>query len=289
MTGTFMAQTDVQLHWDAVVVTVLGFRITAIDAGDDTLHSWSIRRQTQSGTSVATDIIACGGTTNDLCSSFLGQAYAQTLPNTIWQGPKMPVGHATLTLNDPDPGEPFVGPPESALLGLSIPDAFATWPTSGTSSTITWIDHDNDGPLGMTSNMTTSGKSSKCSGNLDYAPLPIPNSDFSASKIMVGSRARATLNGTINTCHKFSGPVTGPSSTSRPVFDGRIRDCVHSDNTTPCTAAEISELDKALNTSTQRVVNASFTMVRVPDDIDCTQVRACFNNDPAHCPVPLPL
>ena len=122
---------------------------------------------------------------------------------------------------------------------------------------------------------------------MPYGPLPIGTTSNSASQVSLGSRARASLLGRIDSCSKLSGTLGGPGPNNKPAFEGRIHDCKRS-NGTACIASDISELDNQLNTTTQRVIEGRFTMVKVPDNISCTQVRACYGNNQAGCPITLP-
>jgi hypothetical protein len=283
MTGTFATLTELDIAWDPVSVPFFG---NVLDGGTDTTFAYSLRRYTQNGASLDVAVTACGGTTNDVCSTFFGEAYSQYQLETIWQGPQMPTMLSTLTLNDPDPTETFTGPAEAVLLGLDLANDFGTWPTSHTSSSITWLDHDNDGPLGVTSFVRTSGRSVAC--DLPYAPLPIGVSG-TATKLSIGTRSRATMIGRIDSCSKVTGTLGGPGTGNKPVFDGRIHSCTLSGpGASPCTAANVNEIDGQLNSATQRVLNGRFTMVKVPAAATCAQVRACFENNQAQCPITLP-
>jgi antitoxin (DNA-binding transcriptional repressor) of toxin-antitoxin stability system len=63
------------VEWDEVRVLPLPFP-PAIAAGSDTQFSYSIRKQTQTGSTLTVDTISCGGTTPDLCSTRLARKSA---------------------------------------------------------------------------------------------------------------------------------------------------------------------------------------------------------------------
>ena len=220
------------------------------------------------------DSIACGGTTPDFCSDLLGTAYGQDVSNDIWERASMPVTHSTWTLGDPDPGEAFAGPQEVNLLGLQLASPAGTWPSAWNSAGLTWVDHDGDGPLGVTSTMRLTGNSPSC--GLPYGPLPVPSDPFGpgVKQLHLGSRTLARLNGKMISCNTMGGPLAGPDN-GKPKLDGRVRGCVKATaNSAPCVQSEWASLDTSGGGATQSIVDASFTMVRVPSNTTCAQVRA---------------
>jgi hypothetical protein len=274
MAGTFATLIETDLEWDAVTVPPLQ---PIVLAGEDTTFAYSIRRQTVQGSTVTVEIQECGATQPDLCSAFYDQAFTQVVPNSAWDHQNMPRGRVTFTINDPDPGEPYVLPTEISLIGLTLAsaDGTGTWPTAWNSPGLTWQDHDGDGPPGFTSQSVLSGNSTACA--LPYGGLPIPSDPFGPRilRASTGSRTTSNLNGTIVDCNTFSGSVDGPGPGSQPLNEGRVRSCVHENGN--CTTAQFQSLDEeANNTSGTRITDARFTMVRVADNTTCAQVLA-FN------------
>jgi hypothetical protein len=266
MTGTFAVLTETDIQWDPVLFSGL----TVIAGGTDTVFSWGLQSQTQSGTSLALQTRACGDTSPDLCSSLLTQAYTQTIPFSIYELSSMPRSSTTVSFSKaPVAGDPFVAPLGASLLGLSVTDPMGTWPTSYTDPSITWLDPDADGHLGVTSFIPTTGTSSAC--NLPYTALPIPSSGALAVQVYTGSRSLSGLNGTVVDCNTISGNVTGPVA-GMPQINGHAVGCLKSDNTA-CTDAETASLD-GTGTNGNRILAARFTMVRVPATTTCAQARA---------------
>jgi hypothetical protein len=267
LTGTYATLSELDVEWDPVLFGPF----VVINGGSDTLLSWGITRINQSGTTLSTETIACGGTSPDLCSTFLTQAYTQTLPNSIWDLPSMPHSFSTFTLpNAPDPGDAYVTPIVAALAGLDLANPSGTWPSVYTDAAITWRDHDSDGQLGITSDVTTTGNSSIC-GGLPYAALPIPSSGALADRIYTGSRTLGGLDGTIESCDVISGDQIGPSN-GLPLLSGRIVGCRKVNNGGACTAAETASLDDGAD-SGQRVLAGRFVMVRAADNLTCQGAR----------------
>jgi hypothetical protein len=269
LNGTFAVKAEFDIEWDATVF--LG--VTVISAGSATTSSWSIRKHTQTGSTIDVDTTGCGGTVPDLCSPFFNQAFAQNFPDAIWDLPSMPVSESTMTLVDPDPGEAFLGPTEVTLLGLSIPTPGGPWPGEWNDVSITWLDHDNDGLLGVTSKMINTGTSTSC-GGMPYANLPDPTTPFSATRITdvrVGSRSIGTYDGSLTSCSVIEGEVTG-SASGFPEINGHVHSCKLS-NGNACSLAQINALDDQAQATGRRTLATRFTMVKVADDVTCGDVR----------------
>jgi hypothetical protein len=272
LSGTFAVREQTAVTWDAVVV--LG--TTVLDAGSATLSAWALRQHTISGNTLTVTQAPCGGTSPDICSTFLNAAFTQFTPDTIWQGVNMPVVTSTMTLNDPDPTEPFVGPTTAALLGLSLTTPLTPlgpWPPAWNSAGVNWHDHDSDTFLGITSQMRNTGTSPSC-GNRPYSNLPDPSNPFNPpiDRIYVGSRAISNYSGTIMDCNTIEGDVIGPDN-GNPQVNGHVRGCRHEDGTA-CSTATFQAIDQQGQTSNQHITNSTFTMIRVPASTTCAQVRA---------------
>jgi hypothetical protein len=258
--------TELDVEWDAV--RLLG--ITVVQGGSDTLYSWSLRKQTQTGNTIRTEAQACGDTAPDLCSPILGQAVTQIIPDATYDAPGMPRTVSSWTLaNAPTAGAAFVGGIEASLLGLSLTQPTGPWPDTYTDSAITWRDHDGDGHPGVTSVIPTTGRSTKC--NLPYGGLPIPSDGELADRVYAGSRAISSLDGTIIDCDTIRGDLRGPQS-QVPQLDAHVTGCQRV-NGQACTAAEVASIDDGVADG-QRVLRARFTLVRVPDSTTCAQLRA---------------
>jgi hypothetical protein len=257
---------ETEIQWDPVLFSGL----TVIEGGSDTVSSWGLQTQTQSGSNVSIQTQACGDTSPDLCSQLLTQAFTQTVPFSVFELSSMPRSSTTVSFSKaPVAGDPFVAPVGASLLGLSLTDPMGPWPTSYTDPSITWLDPDADGHLGMTSFIPTTGTSAAC--NLPYAGLPIPSSGNLAVQVYTGSRLLSGFNGTINDCNTIHGNVTGPGG-GMPQVNGHAVGCLRSDNT-PCTTDETASLD-GTGSNGNRVLQSSFTIVRVAASTTCAQVRA---------------
>jgi hypothetical protein len=224
------------------------------------------------GSTVTVTIQECGATQPDLCSSFYDQAFTQTVADSAWDHPNMPRATVSFTINDPDPGEAYVLPTERSFMGLTLANPTGTFPTAWNSAGLTWQDPDGDMQPGLTSSSVIGGESNAC--DLPYGGLPIPSDPFGPRilRAYTGSRTTSNLNGRIVDCDTFSGSVDGPGPNGQLLAQGRVRGCVHEDGN--CTTSQFQSLDEeSNNTSGTRVVDARFTMVRVADNITCTQVR----------------
>ena len=264
LTGTFAMLTELDIEWDAVRIGT----IVVLAGGSDTVYSYGIRKQTHSGTTVTTDVTSCQGTSPDICSPLFEEAYAQVLPDSIWDRPTMPVTHVSMTVPAAlQAGSPFVSPSEATLLGVTMADPFAAWPVSYTDPLLMWVDHDGDGKPGVTSIMLLGTQSPAC--GFAYADLPIPSNGLRAHEVFTGSRTIAGLDGALVSCDVIQGELNGPNA-GMPLLQGHVGGCTRPDG--PCTAAEVTSLDSGASGTAQRILGARFTMVRVADNITCAQM-----------------
>lgn len=270
LSGTFAVLDTLNVEWDPV-----SFQGTPVfNGGSATTSSWSIRQQTVVNGTLNVDTIPCGATSPDICSPLLMQAFSQTLPDSIWQGPNMPVAHSTMALSDPDPGEAFVGPTQALLGGIDLTSPLAAWPPAYNSpGIIGFPDHDSDTVAGMTQFLKNTGTSASC--GFPYANLPVTIDMVFGSRVdrvYVGSRQLSNYDGTIASCDRIEGTVRGPSN-GMPQVNGHVRGC-HMDNGTPCTQATFELMDSQGQGVGQRIVGSHFTMKRVQAGITCASVRS---------------
>jgi hypothetical protein len=268
MNGTFALQQESDITWDPV--TLLG--ITLLAGGSDTTTSWGLRHYTVSGSTLQMDSTPCGGTAPDICSPFFKEAYAQTVPNSVWDSATVPVTSASMTLTDPDPGDAFNGPLEYTILGVTLTSPTGAWPTAWNAAGITWVDPDNDTHPGVSVFVKTTGTSVSC--GFPYAALPDPSNSNGPrlATVYTGSRGISSYVGHIVDCNTIKGTVNGPVN-GFPEGDGRVRGCTYV-NGTQCSATTYNSLDSQANTNNIHTLSTSFTMVRVPSTTTCTQVRA---------------
>jgi hypothetical protein len=267
LTGTFAMLTETDVEWDAVSIS----GITAIEAGSETLYAWSLRRQVQNDTSLAIEVQACGETTPELCSSILGQAITQRVPPATYALASMPRFASTLTLAEPAAaGGRFLSALESYSIGLELSPADRAWPTAHDDPAITWRDQDADGQPGVTALIPLEGQSSRCS--LPFGGLPILSSLEFASRVYMGTRSLASLDGTIVDCDLIRGTLLGAGG-GLPRLEGHVAGCLKADGQ-PCSAEETESLDESVAGAERRVIAARFTLVRVAEASSCEQVRA---------------
>jgi hypothetical protein len=281
LAGTFAMLTEIDIEWD--LVPFIPNQPPVILAGSATTSSYTLRRHTVNGNTLEMESRACGGTSPDLCSPLFGVAVTQVTDNAMFDLPTMPVDEFSMTLpaaSAREPGDPFLGPVEVSMLGLTLASPTTRpWPTVYTDPVITWLDHDDDGFPGITSDLPTTGTSPSC--GMPYGPLPIPaNLNQSATTVFNGTRAVSQLDGVISgDCNTISGDVIGPNA-GQPTVEGRIVGClkVNAEGAPlgECTPAETLSLDESASTEGTQITGSRFTMIRVADNADCGDVRALF-------------
>jgi hypothetical protein len=265
--------TELDVEWQPVLLDESDpDSLVLLEGGTDTTFSWSIRRQIHSGDSVDVEVTPCGGTAPDLCNPVLREAYGQYIPDSVYELP-LPATAGSYTVSSPVPGGAVEGNLESALVGLDVSDPFGAWPPAHDSPDITWLDPDEDGNDGVTSLVRGSGYSSAC--RYYYAYLPIPTGSIvppRAREIYLGSRALGAVDGSIISCDEVRGTVLGAMG-DKPLFNGRISGCETTAGS-ECSSSETDALDAEAGTSAQEIIDSRFVMVRVADDVTCSDVRA---------------
>jgi hypothetical protein len=94
--------------------------------------AWALRYNTvdpAKGT-VTMRTVACGGTTPDLCDTFLGRAHAQYQPNQVWGQPPMVAAYPTITtsLSGVVPSGAYTEPTTYATTGIALDNPAGAWP-----------------------------------------------------------------------------------------------------------------------------------------------------------------
>jgi hypothetical protein len=272
MNGTFALRSEADITWDPVTLPPPFNTITVLAGGADTTVSWQLRHHTVNGNTMQIDSIPCGGTSPDLCSPFLQEAYAQIIPDTIWDGSAIPVTSTPMTLTDPDPGDPFNGPSEVDFIGLSLATPNGAWPATWDAAGITWLDPDSDGQPGLTSIARGSGTSAACGFPYAFLPDQSNSNGPRIERVFSGSRGTGKFTGTIKDCNTITGNVGGPDN-GFAKLEGRVRGCRYA-NGQACTASTVNSLDSSASTSNLHIQSSTFVMVRVPSTTTCAQVRA---------------
>ncbi|MDH5671605.1 MAG: hypothetical protein OEZ06_05610 [Myxococcales bacterium] len=275
LSGTFVMQVVAELQWPAVA---------GVEAGTGTAVSWALRRQSYVDGVLTTEAIACGGTAPDVCSPTYDQAYNQYVADASWDLATMPIQITNLNIARPLPSDAFVVPDSALLLGIELPDPLGTWPADRGAvdgSSIKWVDHDNDGELGVTSISFDSsyGDSPDCPRTGSGGPWPydyFPGWDSGLRQVKrfhLASRAVSGLSGTIATCDRIEGDVTGPDN-GQMKSDGRVAGCVRVEGSgeIACEDGLIDFFDSA--EAIQKVTAASFVIKRVADNATCATARA---------------
>jgi hypothetical protein len=148
--------------------------------------------------------------------------------------------------------------PGIALLGLTMADPMATWPSKGSDITTT-VDADNDTKAGVTAN--------SADGN-GYAPPPtaLSLSPNFADKIYLAIRNAMTLSSPETDCTKTS--YSGTADVT--AFDNHVVGC-HVKGGGECSASEADFVDS--NRTIYTVTAATFDTVVIPDGSTCADAR----------------
>jgi hypothetical protein len=266
LSGTFLVHTVTQLHWDQVPVVGQ----TGIAAGKATLQSWGAWTFKQAGNLVHASARGCGGEVPEICSPLLHEAYAQGLPDSVWESPAIPAEAWELMLDTSGPVPKLAGGPHASFFGMRLKDGLdplGPFPNAHTDPNIVWTDDDGDMAPGTTSVVRPpGGTSTVCNYPFAFVPVEQVLGGARASKIRGGARAIQTIAMTLDSCDLLHGTLTALAS------DGRAQGCVLSTGA-ECTPAEVNFIDS--QPQTQHIDSASFVLTRVPSlPTSCAAVRA---------------
>jgi hypothetical protein len=297
MDGTFAVRVATNLVW---------MNVDGIANGSATVYSWVLRRHTyEADGSLTSETTECGATTPDLCGTtpFATEAFAQYVPNHVWGRVSMPVGMQEIQLPNAYAGQPFVTPNKAVVLGMSLTNPELTgasgWPAgdqnvgAGPNQTngAIWVDHDGDGPLGMTSLNVTGAVSDDDAGMDDppinyaatspacggdaYSAWPGIDSPFALRRVTrfyTATRLISRFDGAFDSCDRIDGAVRGPANGNTIIHsDLRFYGCVDDSPDSTCSQAMIDFYDDT--PQSQQITGSTFVMLRVADNTTCDQVR----------------
>ena len=284
-------------------------------------RSWQIRYHTISSAGTLTvRTIPCGGTSPTVCDTALSMAHAQYQPNQVWGRAKMynlpAVPSVQTSMVGVRPGGTYTEPQSATLFGITLDNPMGAWPpcrqcvgvAAGATCTCpgkpaytvtnraTWVDTDEDGSLGITTEDVSRGgegidgtppdppfvytEPSECpriaTPHATYEFMEWPGIDttgvaFRTYRWYGGSRAitsvrstSITFDGATNQC-VVAGTLGGPDA-GKPQTDARIQGCETCNPVNfascvasdACTAAQIDSYDSV--EQTQEVSSSNFTM-----------------------------
>jgi hypothetical protein len=230
------------------------------NAGSGQYHLWALAKMAVNGTALTGTIRLCGFTLPDLTLTPLvgGGIVRVEIPNTVWDGPSAPTFPSTGTLASWNPGSTLMTAPTIALVGLTMPDPQAAWPSSYTM--ITAVDVDGDGSPGLTG-------APKVGPGYVQTPVstPILGIGAKADKLFLASRTGLALTGTLTSCTEQSGTAV------ISFFDSHVVGC-HVSGGDACTPAQIDFVDS--NRTKYKMMSGTFTSKIVADATTCADARA---------------
>jgi hypothetical protein len=257
---------------------------------------------------------ACGGIAPDICDAPASpvpekHAYNQYEPTSFYDSVEINSSEPDLNLPMPLPNSAFVTQLTVALTGITLTSPGGEWPMSraniaGGGGTVTngatWFAYVEGQPRGVTTLVVPPGgvvdnnsgdddppinfgaTSTVCprsQGGARYPYAYLPNPSLGGQPIIsfrTAGRLQSWLEGTINSCDRFTGTVKGPDA-GRPKYEGRFDSC----NTTTgvCSANTINVLDG--EPQTQTISAVTFIIERVTGDVNftCEEART-WNYDP---------
>jgi hypothetical protein len=238
-----------------IVINVTWSGSLALSAGSGKIHVWSKSETLENGSTGAVVGQSCGSVLPAVTTSAIAgnEKILPEMLDAIWDKPTMPRFTGTLTKS----GNTVTVDPGVALLGLSMSNPLDSWPAA---TSITGVDHDGDGFLGVTSIPKTSAGFS--------APPTDLGKSHRADKLYLAIRNIMTLSSTFEGC-----PETTTGTATIKNFENHVIGC-HVQNGGACNSDQISFVDS--NRTVFKLGGATFTSQRVDADATCADVRAAL-------------
>jgi hypothetical protein len=228
--------------------------------GTGKFHIWNLAKTSTSGTALSGTIQPCGNIVPEATLSALvgGGKIQIEVPNAFWDA-HSPKFALTGTQSGWTPNSTVALNSAPALVGLTMTDPNAAWPTSYTSITADDVDQDNK--AGLTA-MPKSGAS------YVNPPLSILGaSGAKADQVYLATRTEVNTDGAFTSCLDQSGKTT------TKYLDQHVVGC-HVEGGGECTAAQAKFLDD--NRTAFTVTGGTYLAKIVPDTATCADVRAAL-------------
>jgi len=239
---------------------------TATNAGTGKVVLWNRSKLTSSGMTLDGETITCGTVLPDLTLNFLGNIAAGgskvliEIPTKDWDAPTMPKYPSKGTLAAWTVGSALTIEPTIVLVGLTMPDPNAAWPSSAMG--ITTVDADSDGKPGMLA-------VPKADGGYTQPPTAIGlgGSAPVADNLYLVSRTSVALTGKTTTCEEQSGTAMVK------YFDSHVAGC-HVKGAAECNPTQADFIDQSR--TIYQVTGGSFKSKKIADGATCADVRAAL-------------
>ena len=228
--------------------------------GTGKFHLWYLAKASTSGTTLSGTTQPCGNIVPEITLAGIvgGGKVLIEVPNAFWdaQAPKFPL---TGTQSGWTPNSTFVANSDPALVGLTMTDPNAAWPSSYTS--VTADDVDKDGKAGLTA-------IPKNGGGYVYPPLSIVGAaGAKADQVYLASRTKVDLDGAFTSCTDQSGKTT------TKFLDQHVVGC-HVVGGGECSASQVQFLDD--NRTAYTVTGGTYVAKIVADTATCSDVRTAL-------------
>jgi hypothetical protein len=255
-TGTWAIKVETPVSWDKSFV---------VQGGTGTITNWLRTTRTADGLNISDTATICGVSTPDYSSAavFGSEHYGVRFPDALFEAGTLPTFTIAGTLSAAGPGATFTAQPAAAIIGATMTNP-GTDPWPANSAQLTSADQDNDGNVGVSVDTATGG---------DYKDPPLDALKSNrAKKVYTAFRQVLTTQGTISTCNRVDGSGTVAVINNKPAIDQHVLGCLR-ETGVACAASDFKLLDSAAPVY-KPTGDAVVTMVRVPANTTCTDIRA---------------
>jgi hypothetical protein len=244
-----------------MIISVTWPATLGTSGGSGKFHIWSMDKLTVSGNNLTGHSIPCGNTVPELSlTSIVGGGKVEIeVPMSFWDV-QPPLEFALSgTTSGWASGGSITQTGDADLVGLTMSDPNAAWPSSYTS--VTAADVDKDGRPGLLGIPKTS------SGYVNPPVSIVGALGSRADKVDLASRTAIDLDGAFTSCTEHSGKATAKH------LDNHVVGC-HLAGGADCSAAQVKFLDD--NRTVYVISGGTYVAKMVSDNTTCADVRAAL-------------
>jgi hypothetical protein len=227
----------------------------AMEAGNGQVEIWFKAEISDDGQQITAAGQVCEVSVPDFHTNALAgnDTHGTVIPSEGWAG--APPTSLVIEMSSREPGSALQVNATPMFLGTDMNDPFGPWPE--THSSLSPIDHDNDGHPGITAYAAMGA---------GYANprIAVFDPNLRANRIFLGLRNIIGLDGMLTTCNDAEGSATLS-------INQRSFGCLTPDNR-PCDSGQTDLLDS--NIPQFQVTDANFQLKRLPNGGDCSAIIA---------------
>ena len=256
--GTWALKFEIPVTWK-------GFD-KGLESGSGTIVQWALsHRRMADDHHISEEIVPCGSTIPSYHASLGGESYGITFPDALFDGGRLSPIPGRTAVSDRAPGGTFLADPITIEMGVNLPDAdTAIWPKEAKTLAGHLVDSDADGNPGVT-------VQARFDDGLSRPPVNMMRT-HRAQEFYLALRDVIGAQGRVVSCDRFEGSTVIPMLGGKPALSSSVVGCRLTTGAL-CNQAQ-ANLSNRYQPTYRLGDRSRSTMVRLPDQATCAQVRA---------------